>query len=87
MAQTEKNRRRLKATVLNEEMKEFHLEETAMKCGLLSESRESNVAMFAPSVIRDHFFQHLTLQEFLAAIALVTDINRVQRLLSKTSDR
>ncbi|KAK2162001.1 hypothetical protein NP493_1548g00049 [Ridgeia piscesae] len=68
-------------------MKEFHLEETAMKCGLLSESRESNVAMFAPSVIRDHFFQHLTLQEFLAAIALVTDINRVQRLLSKTSDR
>ena len=74
-------------TFSNEEMKEFPLEETAMKCGLLSESRESCVAMFAPAVTRVHYFQHLTLQEFLAAIALVTDVDRVQRMLSKASDR
>ena len=74
-------------TFSNEEMKKFPLEETAMKCGLLSESRESCVFMFAPAVTRVHFFQHLTLQEFLAAIALVTDVDRVQRMLSKASDR
>ena len=77
----------IKVTFSNEDMKEFHLEEAAMKCGLLSESRESCVAMFAPSITLVHFFQHLTLQEFLAAIALVTNVKRLRRMLSRTSDR
>ena len=77
----------IKVSFSNEEMKKFHLEEVAMRCGLLYESEESCVVMFVPSVTRVHFFQHLTLHEFLAAIALVTDVDRVQRMLSKTSNR
>ena len=69
------------------EMRLFDLEHDAMKCGLVSESRESSTVMFTPAVTPVYFFQHLTVEEFLAAISLITNINQMQRLMNRASDR
>ena len=75
-------------TFPNTEICKFHLEETATKCGLLSESRESTVVMFTPTFRPVHYFQHLTLQEFLTAVELVlSNAKRLQRMLTTASRR
>ena len=43
--------------------------------------------MFRPTVTSVFYFLHLTLQEFLAAIALLTDIKRVRSMMSRASER
>ena len=74
-------------TFTESEISEFHLEETATKCGLLSESMESSVVMSTPIFTPVHYFQHLTLQEFLAAVELVTNVKRLQGMLTTSSRR
>ena len=72
----------IKVKFSKEDIHDFHLEEMAVKCGLVSESRKSGIT--ATPV---YCFHHLTVEEFLAAVALVTNIKRVKRMMKKASDR
>ena len=75
----------IKVTFSQEEIRKYHLKHDATKCGLLSESRESHVVLTTQQTTFS--FDHLTLQEFLAAAALVTNIKRVQRMTTTASNR
>ena len=75
----------IKVTFSQDEIRQYHLEHETTKCGLLSESRESGVVLTTQQTTFS--FDHLTLQEFLAAAALVTNIKRVQRMTTTASNR
>ncbi|KAI0224097.1 hypothetical protein LSAT2_024892 [Lamellibrachia satsuma] len=68
---------------------DYHLEKDAMRCGLMTKSRETVICSFTPTVKPVYYFQHLTLHEFLAAVALATDFDfeGVKRMLTSASDR
>ena len=70
-----------------EEIQGFHLEEDAKECGLLTESSETAYGKFVPEDTSVYYFSHLTLQEFLAAVALVTNLKQVTRMMKTTSYR
>ena len=75
----------VKVTFTKKEICRCHLERVVTKGGLVSESRESGVVVTTPS--STFSFLHLTTQEFLAAVALVTDIKRVKRMMTTTLNR
>ena len=77
----------IKVTFSKKNIQDFQLESVTTKCGLLTESRESGIAMFTRAVQSVFYFQHLTLQEFLAALGLVTDIEEVQGMMGRASER
>ncbi|KAI0220892.1 hypothetical protein LSAT2_027649, partial [Lamellibrachia satsuma] len=77
----------IKVTFTRKEIDEFELLHVATQCGLMTESREPGFVMFRPTVTSVFYFLHLTLQEFLAAIALLTDVKRVRSMMSRASER
>ena len=75
----------IKITFSQDNVDEYHLEQDAMPCGLVTESREPVICSSIPTVKPVYCFQHLTMQECLAAVALVTDIERVKRMMTTAS--
>ena len=77
----------IQVTFSRREIDEFELQHVTTQCGLMAESREPGFVMFRPTVTPVLYFLHLTLQEFLAAIALLTDVKRVRSMMSRASER
>ena len=77
----------IKVTFSKKEIDDFQLQHVTTQCGLMTESREPGIVMFTPAVTPVFYFQHLTLQEFLAAVALVTDVDRVRGMMRRASER
>ena len=77
----------IKAKFSADEIHNFQLESVATQCGLLTESRESSIVRFAPAVKSVYYFQHLTMQEFLASVGLLNETNQVRSMLTKASER
>ena len=77
----------IQVTFSRREIDEFELQHVTTQCGLITESREPGFVMFRPTVTPVFYFLHLTLQEFLAAIALLTDVKRVRSMMSRASER
>ena len=75
----------IKVTFSQDNVDEYHLEQDAMRCGLVTESREPVIRSSTPTVKSVYYFQHLTMQECLAAVALVNDIERVKRMMTTAS--
>ena len=66
--------RPIKITFTKKEVNIFHLGNVTTKCGLITESSESGSATYKRTVVSVFYFQHLTLQELLAAVAWLTSI-------------
>ena len=77
----------IKVTFSKKEIDEFELQHVATQCGLMTESREPGFVTFRPVVTPIFYFLHLTLQAFLAAIALLADIERVCSMMNRASER
>ena len=57
--------------------------EAAIRCGFLNVSEMSTPGLLRGKVARSFHFEHPTMQEFLAAIALITSPEEIERLLTK----
>ena len=76
-----------KVTFLMDEIDGLPSVEEAMQCGLMTESRETDTDPLFVDEPQIYYFQHLTMQEFLAAGALVCDLEEVRRLVMRAPDR
>ena len=74
-------------TFSKKEIREFHSEETATQCGLLTESTKSTINMSTSTFTPVHYFQRLTLQWFLVTVTIVTQGKRPRGMLTMTSHR
>ena len=72
----------MKVTFSTKEIKELHLEEAVTECGLLTLSKEKNKLQGTHRCT--YSFIHLTVQEFLSALALVNNRNEVKSLMKKS---
>ena len=72
----------VKVTFSTKEIKKLHLEEAATDCGLLTLSEEKNKLQGTHRCT--YSFIHLTVQEFLSALALVNNRNDVKSLMKKS---
>ena len=72
----------VKVTFSTKEIKELQLEEAATKCGMLTLSKEKN--KLQGTYRCTYSFIHLTVQEFLSALALVNNRNDVESLMTKS---
>ena len=72
----------VKVTFSTKEIKELHLEEAVTECGLLTLSKEKNKLQGTHRCT--YSFIHLTVQEFLSALALVNNRNDVKSLMKKS---
>ena len=77
----------IKVTFLMDEIDGLPSVEEAMQCGLMTESRETHTDPLFVDEPQIYYFQHLTMQEFLAAGALVGDLEEVRRLVMRAPDR
>ena len=76
----------IKITFTEGEMDKFQLANVATICGLMTGSVETSNVTFKRSSKQVFNFQHLTLQEFFAAVQLLSDIKQVEHMTSKHSD-
>ena len=76
----------IKITFSKKDIERFTLENITTQCGLVTKSREQGVDMFMPAISSVYYFQHITLQEFLAAVGLLTSIEQVNTTMSKASE-
>ena len=74
----------VKVTFSKHEIDALHLKEAATECGLLTLSKEKNKAQGTHRCT--YAFTHLTVQEFLSALALVTSSEDARSLMEKSSD-
>ena len=72
----------VKVTFSTKEIKKLHLEKAATECGLLTLSKEKNKVQGTHRCT--YSFIHLTVQEFLSALALVNNRNDVKSLMKKS---
>ena len=77
----------IKIMFLKKDIEKFNLENITTQCGLVAKSRERGAVMFMPAISSVYYFQHLTLQEFMAAVVLLTDIEQINAMMSKASER
>ena len=77
----------IKIMFSKKDIERFKLENITTKCGLVAKSRERGVVMFTPAITSVYYFQHLTLQEYLAAVVLLTDIEQINAMMSKASEK
>ena len=77
---------RIKNMFSKKDIERFMLENVTTQCGLVTKSRERGAVMFMPAITSVYYFLHLTLQEFMAAVALLTDIKQVDAMMSKASE-
>ncbi|KAI0211398.1 hypothetical protein LSAT2_003776 [Lamellibrachia satsuma] len=75
----------IKVTFSEDEIKALHLEEAAIECGLLTVSKEKK-----GTVLRKHSsiytFNHLTVQELLGAVALVSSPQKAESMMVKSAN-
>ena len=72
----------VKVTFSKQEIDALHLKEAATECGLLTLSKEKNKVQGTHRCT--YAFTHLTVQEFLSALALVNNRNDVESLMKKS---
>jgi len=77
----------IKLIFSEKEIREYQLANVAMQCGLVSESRELKFVKHRHVATKTYYFQHLTVQEFLSAVALVTNIEGMHQMLERSPDR
>lgn len=77
----------IKVTFTKKDIHNLQLDNVTTKCGLMTESRKSIIVMFKPTVIPVFYFQHLTIQEFLASVAIITDVSQVADMMDSASGR
>ena len=77
----------IKITFSKKDIERFKLENITTQCGLVAKSREHRADIFMPAISSVYHFQHITLQEFLAAVGLLADIEQVKTMMSKASGR
>lgn len=77
----------IQITFSKKEIQTFHMVNITRQCGLVSESREPGVNMLRPTFKSVYYFQHLILQEFLAAVGLLTDIEQVRHTMNRAYER
>ena len=75
----------VKVTFSEDDIKALHLEEAATECGLLTVSKEKK-----GTVLRKHSsiytFNHLTVQELLGAVALVSSPQKAESMMVKSAN-
>ena len=76
----------IKITFTEEDMDNFQLANVATKCGLMTGSVETSKAAFKRTRKSVFYFQHLTMQEFFAAVELLSEIKQVEDMTSRHSD-
>ena len=74
----------VQVTFSMEEIEKLHLEEVATECGLLTLSKEKNKGQGTHRCT--YSFIHLTVQEFLSALALVTSSEDARSLMEKSAN-
>ena len=72
----------IKNSLSTEDVKEFP-QKDATQCGFLSVSKERTEAV-APTKVTQTYFAHLVMQEFFAAIDLVSSQEEIEKLLDQT---
>ena len=76
----------IKITFTEDDVDNFRLTNVATKCGLMTGSEETPNAAYVSTDYAVFSFQHLTLQEFLAAVELLSEIKHVEDMTSRPSD-
>ena len=69
-------------TFSTKDVKEF-LQKTATQCGFLNVSKERKEAVVSTKVTQT-YFAHLVMQEFFAAIDLVSSVEEIEKMLDQT---
>ena len=75
----------IKLIFSEKEIRQHQLENVAMN--VVSESRELKFVKHRHITTKKYYFHHLTVQEFLSAVALVTDMERMHQMLETSPDR
>ena len=69
------------------EVQNFHLEDVIMKCGLMTNTREQGVVDFIPAATNVYYYNHLTLQEFMAAVGILNNNSQLPIMIRTASGR
>ena len=74
-------------TFSTKNVQDFYLRDVIMECGLMTETRQRDTVDFIPTTTSVYYFHHLTLQEFMAALGLLSDVKQVGGMISTASGR